>query len=611
MTLNTIRQTGDPSNRVDIVFLGDGYTAGELATTYRQHVNNLVDYLFTPNTLTDPFSRYQNFFNIHAIDVVSSESGADDPASGVSVNTALNGSYRFDGVTDRLLSVDTTLGKNALNTALEGTGIDPELRLVTVNNTKYGGAGGYFATYAGGNSRALEVALHEIGHSFADLADEYTYGGPVTYSGGEPSRANITTDASGSKWSHWLGYVDPNLGTVRAFEGAAYSEQGIYRPTDNSKMRNLDRAFDPIAKEQFILQFYQYVDPLDSYTTENGSLTLSDPTSLTVTPIDTDVIDIAWTVNGASVGGDQTSLDIGSLGLAIGTHTISARAYDNTDLVRINRSELEQTVTWQIDMTSNTVPIVNGTEGDDVLEGGTIDNTISGLGGNDTLTGASGNDTLDGGSGTDIAVFTGSRADYAVFTATTGEIFVADANSARNGKDTLQNIENLRFGSDTLTLADALVEPADPDSSPFQVYRFFNSQTGAHFFTTSVDERNLVIANNQTMTYEGNAFDSNATEVGGGLAVYRFYNSESGVHFYTASASEADSTRANLPQFVDEGVAYYASSTEDSGNAALFRFYNTQNGSHFYTNSEAERDSIINTLGHYNYEGVAYYVDVA
>lgn len=155
------------------------------------------------------------------------------------------------------------------------------------------------------------------------------------------------------------------------------------------------------------------------------------------------------------------------------------------------------------------------------------------------------------------------------------------------------------------------VDTPDADSSPFQIYRFFNSLTGSHFFTTSISERNSVITNIPTMTYEGNAFDSNATEAGGGAAVYRFYNSASGVHFYTASADEAANIRTNLPQFVDEGIVYYASLTADGGGTALYRFLNTQNGTHFYTTSEAERDNTINTLGHYTYEGVAYYVDLA
>lgn len=154
-------------------------------------------------------------------------------------------------------------------------------------------------------------------------------------------------------------------------------------------------------------------------------------------------------------------------------------------------------------------------------------------------------------------------------------------------------------------------DTADADSSPFQIYRFYNSLTGSHFFTTSIEERNSIITNTPTMSYEGNTFDSNATAANGGTAVYRFFNTGTGTHFYTASADEAASIRTSLPQFNDEGIVYYAHTTADSGGTALYRFFNTQNGSHFYTTSETERDNTINTLGHYNYEGVAYYVDVA
>jgi|GEM_PF-4628790 len=155
------------------------------------------------------------------------------------------------------------------------------------------------------------------------------------------------------------------------------------------------------------------------------------------------------------------------------------------------------------------------------------------------------------------------------------------------------------------------VDVPDPDGSPYQVYRFYNTLTGSHFFTTNIEERNSIITNTPTMTYEGNTFDSNATSANGGAAVYRFYNTGTGTHFYTANAEEAENIRSNLPQFNDEGIVYYAHTSADSGGTALYRFYNTQNGSHFYTTSEEERDNTINTLGHYTYEGVAYYVDLA
>jgi len=155
------------------------------------------------------------------------------------------------------------------------------------------------------------------------------------------------------------------------------------------------------------------------------------------------------------------------------------------------------------------------------------------------------------------------------------------------------------------------VDTADADNSAFEIYRFFNTLTGSHFFTTSTEERNSIITNMSTMTYEGNAFDSNATADSGGAAVYRFFNTASGVHFYTADAEEAQNIRDNLPTFNDEGIVYYASLTGDSGGTALYRLLNTQNGTHFYTTSAEERDNAVSTTGHYVYEGIAYYVDLA
>ncbi|MEP2758359.1 MAG: hypothetical protein ABJP66_04695 [Hyphomicrobiales bacterium] len=245
----------------------------------------------------------------------------------------------------------------------------------------------------------------------------------------------------------------------------------------------------------------------------------------------------------------------------------------------------------------------------DTLNGSSNADTLSGNGGNDFLTGAVGNDTIDGGAGTDTAAFTGAQSDYVVFTRSDGRTMVADITAGRDGKDTLSNVETLSFGGTSVSLATALIEPADADSSAFQVYRFFNTSNGAHFFTTSLTERNSVLENLDGLSYEGNAFDSNVTEANG-TAVFRFFNLANNVHFYTVNAEEAAGLRENTG-FRDEGVAYYASSDDSSGATALYRFFNTTSGSHFYTTSSAERDNIISTLGHFNFEGVAYFVDLA
>ena len=194
----TMVNNGPSSNRVDIVFLGDGYRAADLTSVYPSHINAMLNHLFYDGQ--DPYPRYRSFFNVHRIDLVSNEAGADVPPQNIYRDTALDAKYYYDGVTDRLLYVNTSKAATALNTNLAGAPFSAEVKYITVNDTRYGGGGGTYAVYAGGNSAATEIALHESGHSFNNLADEYvSYSG--AYTGGEPSEVNVTKNSSGAKWA--------------------------------------------------------------------------------------------------------------------------------------------------------------------------------------------------------------------------------------------------------------------------------------------------------------------------------------------------------------------------------------------------------------------------
>jgi hypothetical protein len=353
---------GPASNRVNAFFLGDGYTAANLAAgAYTSDIQSYLDYMFADSTNSDPFYRYRNFFNAYRVDVVSNQSGADEPQNGIVKDTALDASYRWDGVTDRLLYINDTKADNILNAAVSGSGITPEMRFVAVNDSIYGGGGGKYTVFAAPNTFAREIALHELGHSFSHLADEYDTGGPAVYSGPEPSEVDVTTDASGAKWARWLGYDDPTGSVVGAYEGAKYSTQGIYRPTLDSKMRTLAVPFNAVSREKIILDIYNLVHPLDSYT-DNASQLL-DPTSLSVTRVDDAVIATQWFVDGSldAAADGQSQLDVGSLGLTPGEHSIEIRAFDPTAFdpingwVRTDNNKLEQTVTWDI-MTDDLPP---------------------------------------------------------------------------------------------------------------------------------------------------------------------------------------------------------------------------------------------------------------
>lgn len=455
-----VQQTGANANRIEMVFLGDGYTSGQLGTTYLQHVGNLVSYLFDDSLLTEPFGRYHNFFNIYAVNVVSNESGADKETPGKTVDTALGATFFADGVTDRLLDINVQLAGEALSIGLQGSGIVPDMKFVTVNTGVYGGAGGSFATFAGGNASANELALHEMAHSFVGLADEYTAAGTggqsgSDYTGGEPWQANVTKSPTGEKWAQWVGYDQPGIGVIGAYEGGMYYQTGIYRPSMNSKMRSLGQPFDAIAREQFVLRFYEIVDPIDSATAE-GQLT--DPAGLDVEVIDPAVIGLRWTVDGHVVSDAAVEhFDFAAFNVASGTHELSVLAYDATDWVRVaDRSLLEQRLEWTVTLThatlraSGAAPLQGGALVDTML-GDAAANVMAGGAGNDSLTGGGGDDLLDGGAGSDIAVFADALADCVI----SFEGGVCIVTTASEGVDRLSNIEFASFAGVTKSIAPA------------------------------------------------------------------------------------------------------------------------------------------------------------
>ena len=356
--VTTVRDNGPPSNRIDLVFVGDGYTASQLGT-YATHVANVVPAFFAQS----PLDAYATFFNVHRVDVISNESGVDnDPTQGIERDTALDMAFWTAGI-ERLLGVSVSKALAAASAAP-----DVDQVLAVANSTKYGGAGyssSNLGTLSGGNSSAVELALHEFGHSFANLADEYSYGGSPTYTGSEPSAANVSIypaaemAARETKWHLWLD--EPNVGT---YEGAMYSTYGIYRPTYNSKMRSLGRPFEQVNVEQFVLSAYETVRPIDDATPPG---TYPQGTVLFVDPVDPAFhdLDVQWHLNGSPIAGaNDLTLDTGALSLAAGSHALSVIVVDNTPLVR-NEAKRASLMTeersWTL--TSDVLLVDNGDPG--------------------------------------------------------------------------------------------------------------------------------------------------------------------------------------------------------------------------------------------------------
>ncbi len=170
-----------------------------------------------------------------------------------------------------------------------------------------------------------------------------------------------------------------------------------------------------------------------------------------------------------------------------------------------------------------------------------------------------------------------------------------DSDSADNGEVFLATFTNEENNSS-----------AD-DSESNEVYRFFNQDTGVHFYTGNETERDAVLEL-PNYSFEGASYESIDPLTGNPepLPVYRFLNQDTGVHLYTISEVERDATQ-ELDNFSFEGEAFFAYSNEVDGSIPIYRFFNTTTGAHFYTPSIAERDNVEANLPDFQSEGVAYY----
>ena len=140
-----------------------------------------------------------------------------------------------------------------------------------------------------------------------------------------------------------------------------------------------------------------------------------------------------------------------------------------------------------------------------------------------------------------------------------------------------------------------------------EVYRFFNRNTGVHFYTADPGERAHILATWPQFVDEGPVYRALVTAGTGTVPVWRFFNRDTGAHFYTTDPGERARILATWPQFVDEGAVFHAYTGDAHDRAPVHRFYNTATRTHFYTASDAERDHVQRNLPMFVYEGVVYY----
>jgi hypothetical protein len=226
--------TGPPSSSVDIVVLPEGYTEAEMG----QFISDVMEFseiLFQ----FAPYDRYADKFNIRGVLASSDGSGSDIPADTVWARTLMNTSfYTFDSERYCMTYDNKSVRDLASNAPYDQI-------YILVNSEKYGGGAiyNYYNVSVNSNRAAAKIFIHEFGHGFAGLGDEY-YNSEVAYSAFypqniEPWEPNLTTLVSfDSKWKHMLNdsipvptpMTEEYRNTLGVFEGGGYVSKGVYRP---------------------------------------------------------------------------------------------------------------------------------------------------------------------------------------------------------------------------------------------------------------------------------------------------------------------------------------------------------------------------------------------
>ena len=348
--VETIKNNGSKDKRINLVFLGDGYQSTELAQ-YLIDVNTVIAGMFNQT----PFKEYEKYFNVYAIKVPSIESGAKHPGTATDVTepaTPVTNPNNYFGSQFDISNIHRLLlplNGSTVNSTLTNNFPDYDQIFVMVNSNVYGGSGGVFAT-SSKNVSAAEIAIHEIGHSFAGLADEYVIGGQ-----GERPNRTIVTDGATIKWKNWLGTNNVGIYPVGI--------ENWQRPHQNCKMQFLNSPFCLVCTEAFINKIYALVSPIDNFTPLSKMVNFTGVSmnfALGLILPNPNTLKIEWVLNGVTVGNNINNINILATKLDTGKNTLIAKVTDSTALSRSYKpatSGYLNSVTWTINKTGIPSPV--------------------------------------------------------------------------------------------------------------------------------------------------------------------------------------------------------------------------------------------------------------
>lgn len=358
--IDTINYAGINEKRINFVILPDGYQSFEL-DKFIQDAEKFTSAFFKD----EPFKEYKNYFNVYAIKVPSKQSGAKHPGNASDVTEPVHpievvdnyfGST-FDAYNIHRLLVP--MNSIAISNVLADNFPIYDQVVVLVNTPYYGGSGGAYAT-GSTESSSNEVMLHEIGHSFSQLADEY-------YAGDQYSmeKINMTqqNDPTKVKWKNWIGIK--NTGVFQHCCGG--QSANWYKPHTSCKMQALGNEFCPVCTEGIIEKIHSLTSPIDTYYPSTLSMDeVSYPLSFHVELIKTlpNSLSLSWNLNGTTIETQKETVSIVEENLHSDINKLTLTVIDTNHRVKTDNHFIVHfnTVSWEINKKTSEITEINKNE---------------------------------------------------------------------------------------------------------------------------------------------------------------------------------------------------------------------------------------------------------
>jgi hypothetical protein len=357
---DTLQWQGNSKDFINLVIMGDGYTREE-QDKFIVDASNIADYFFTQS----PFDQYKPYFNIIAIKAISDQSGIKHPNTASDCNNAsprvpvtspstlFNTTFDYAGIHRLVVPQNTARIASVLASNFPGY----DQVMIMANSTFYGGSGGSNATSTI-HTLSAEVAMHEIGHSFATLSDEYYAGDQYV---GEKANMSADKDPLYVKWRKWL-----NTKSVGIYQHCCGGQSSKwYKPHENCKMKVLGPEYCPVCKEAIIDRIHTLTNAIIRYspiekniTAESASIKFS--LDKLIKPR-TNTLKIKWVLNDVAFANNKESIELTQSMLNPNTNKLSVIVEDTTTLSRDpnHTSKHAETIIWTITNLSTGLDIIS------------------------------------------------------------------------------------------------------------------------------------------------------------------------------------------------------------------------------------------------------------